>query len=421
MPRNILSLLPILLLALAALWLRADDAPPDPNSDDTDEPQEVALEEVAGFRVDVNYFDERVFGGKGPEAVQARRDRLDLVLRRKLETVDWACELTRAQSQKLRLAGQGDIERVMTRVEECRQRLESMVDAGQAREDASKHYEVVRSASESLESSPFKEGSRFVKTLNRIATPEQLMRYKAIQSINRVGGRLKKRFGGPDELKEIDLNVTRFGDDGLAQVAHLRSVQRLNLDTTRVTDEGLVHLRGLADLENLNLGSTQITDAGLVNLQGLTKLQVLNLRSTQTTDDGLIPLARLAALRNLRLSETRITDAGLKHLKDLKDLEVLQLGATAISDAGLVELTGLVHLNELGLLDTRVCDAGLANLSGLSTLRVLDLRNTQVTDAGLGHLYALKDLTELYLYGTDVSDAGAAEIREKMPRVKVYR
>ena len=47
--------------------------------------------------------------------------------------------------------------------------------------------------------------------------------------------------------------------------------------------------------------------------------------------------------------------------------------------------------------------------------------STQITDAGLGHLTGLTNLQELRLSGTQVTDAGVAELKQALPKCKIYR
>ena len=47
--------------------------------------------------------------------------------------------------------------------------------------------------------------------------------------------------------------------------------------------------------------------------------------------------------------------------------------------------------------------------------------STQITDAGLGHLTGRTNLQELRLSGTQVTDAGVAELKQALPKCKIYR
>jgi hypothetical protein len=397
----------------------ADDAPDDP--DDAQNPGDADGAAGERLRLGIEQFDQQVFGGEGPAAAAARRARLEKLLRREIAAYEWPCALADAQTKKLLVAGHGDIKRVLDRVDDMKKTFEKSAGDEVDINTYSRLLELASSAQAMLDSNPFGGDSMFRRTLQKSLSAQQAAQYDAVRTIHRFGGKFQSRKRWLGELKEIDLSVSSFADDGMPLLSRLTNVQFLNLDSTRVTDAGLVHLRALTGLEGLELGSTDVSGAGLAALRETTKLETLNLRSTKITDDALAHLKGLARLRYLRLSNTRITDAGLAYLKDLKALENLFLGATDVSDAGLVHLTGYAGLKELDLLNTRVTDAGLVHLAGLAHLEMLDLRNAAVTDAGLSHLRTLTNLNELYVAGTEVTDAGAAELRQALPRVKIYK
>src|SRR5258708_5557517 len=71
------------------------------------------------------------------------------------------------------------------------------------------------------------------------------------------------------QLRVLDLEGTRVGDAGLANLVGLLHLTDLSLDETAITDNGLVHLRGLTGLEHLSLNGTKVTDGGMKHLEGL--------------------------------------------------------------------------------------------------------------------------------------------------------
>ncbi|MEW6303026.1 MAG: c-type cytochrome domain-containing protein [Verrucomicrobiota bacterium] len=124
---------------------------------------------------------------------------------------------------------------------------------------------------------------------------------------------------------------------------------------------------------------------------------------------------------NFRVLGTNITDASIAPLKNIKVLYDLNLAGTSVGDAGLANLAGLPNLTRLHLEHARITDAGLANLKGLANLEYLNLFNTKVTDAGLKHLAGLTNLKNLYVFETKVTDKGIAELKKKLPNVKVEK
>lgn len=400
-----------------------DNNKDDDNVVDEDDPKEAAAERVTETRLDVEDFDRHVFGGAESEWPERSRKLFEIILGLKVSSFEWPCGLADAQKRKIQLAGRGDIERSFARVDEHRQRFDSLAKSEQDDDCWSRQMKESGSAKAIIESDPFGDGSLFVKTLVHSLTADQFPKYEAVRAILRAGGRVRTRSSGSEPLREIDLRVTRFSDAGLDLLGRIKDVQILNLESTRVTDAGLGQLQGLSDLEELDLGDTRVTDAGLVQLQCLKKLRKLNLMSTQAGDATLLGLKGLTKLRHLGLFGTNISDRGLEMLPNLKNLEVLNLGATQISDAGLLNLRpqAAVRLKELNLQGTQITDFGLRTVARLKNLEVLELRNTRVTDVGLGYLRKLTCLNELYLAGTDVSDSAVADFNRMLPEVKTYK
>ena len=173
----------------------------------------------------------------------------------------------------------------------------------------------------------------------------------------------------PDSLDELTGNpgircissvdgTTKFDDNALHQLQHLKRLRSLDLELTQISDTGLIVLEGFPKLYYLNLAGTNVTDAGLAHARGLKELREIN------------------------LNKTNITDAGLAHLKDLPEVDELSLGNTRITDDALVHLREWKQLFYLDLSNTQITDAGLQQLEGLD-LVILDLTNTQVTPAGI--------------------------------------
>ncbi len=173
-------------------------------------------------------------------------------------------------------------------------------------------------------------------------------------------------------------------------------------------------------LRTIDLNSNKrVDDEGLKELAGLKSLQSLNLPSTQVTDAGLKSLADLRSLHSFAINGTAVTDAGLKELAALKNLQLLSLGGTAVTEAGLKELAALTRLRWLDLGGTAVTEAGLKELAGLKALHTLVLRNTPVTDAGLVHLQNLTNLKALDLTKTKVTTKGIAALQKALPDCQI--
>ena len=98
-------------------------------------------------------------------------------------------------------------------------------------------------------------------------------------------------------------------------MTRLGNVVELNLRDTKITSAGLVHLKGLAKLKRLHLERTNVGDEWIANLTKLTTLEYLNLYDTKITDKSLDHLAGLKKLRQLYVWQTEVTDAGIAKLK----------------------------------------------------------------------------------------------------------
>jgi|GEM_PF-1885963 len=164
----------MLFLQTAGMVAVADDAPrPKPVAGGLSEPEVLKLQ-LAGKTeaMAIDLFDRTVFGGKGPQAVQDARERLDRFLQRRLRSIERICGLADGQKEKLELAGRGDIKRFWGRVETQREKLVSARNEDDLAvfTESSRELKALRRA---CRSGPFDEESLFVKTLKNVLTPEQ--------------------------------------------------------------------------------------------------------------------------------------------------------------------------------------------------------------------------------------------------------
>jgi hypothetical protein len=132
------------------------------------------------LRVDRGSSDQLLFGS-GRDEAEARR-LLFQRLWQKVAAVNRACGLTEAQSQKLELAGRGDIHRFFEQAAEMRTKFEAIEqvgvgDQGDLLKRVMAALEESRPLRDVFDSGPFGEGSLFAKSLRRMLTPEQAARY----------------------------------------------------------------------------------------------------------------------------------------------------------------------------------------------------------------------------------------------------
>jgi hypothetical protein len=147
--------------------------------DEEDEPAALA-EPVAQFEIPENQFDSWVFQNF-PDAQSARKkldEKLDLLA----EDIERACQLSESQSQKLRLAGRGDILRFFDQVEVVRQKFLLV------RKDQNKFNQIWQDISPlqvRFQAGLHDSDSLFVKTLRNMLDDRQRVAYDKIDGERR--------------------------------------------------------------------------------------------------------------------------------------------------------------------------------------------------------------------------------------------
>jgi hypothetical protein len=85
-------------------------------------------------------------------------------------------------------------------------------------------------------------------------------------------------------------------------------VVKLEMANPDVTDQTLVFIKDCKDLRELDLNRTQVGDDGLAVIAGLPKLEVLHMRGTKVTDAGFKKyLEPLATLKQIDFRDTGVT------------------------------------------------------------------------------------------------------------------
>jgi Leucine-rich repeat (LRR) protein len=173
---------------------------------------------------------------------------------------------------------------------------------------------------------------------------------RTIAEVERLGGKVKLDETRPDKpIVKIDLHNTQVTDSDLAFLVHgkkdLNELRYLDLRLTKIGDAGVAKIKGLRSLQTLNLFRTQLSDQGLSYIKNLKQLQTLLIGGTKVTDAGLVNLKSMKELKKLSLFQTQVTDAGIPHLKILLKLESLLISGTKITDAGARELRKAQPMN----------------------------------------------------------------------------
>jgi hypothetical protein len=125
----------------------------------------------------VAWFDSLVFGDKSDAA--RLRVRFENLLEKKVSAAQRICALSDSERRKLRIAGQGDIERVFERIERARDRVcGSRTDEPSDKPLPADIEQQLCAFGVAVKSDPFRYGSLFDKTLRHDLSFEQLVRYK---------------------------------------------------------------------------------------------------------------------------------------------------------------------------------------------------------------------------------------------------
>jgi hypothetical protein len=169
-------------LAAALLWLAPAVTRAGPGDDDDltkRRAQEVEKQQprvvvrragVARLRNIASNVDRLVFG---VDVAAAPRERLQVLLRERIEQVAQTTTVSEGQKQKLRLAGEGDIQHFLDRVEQLKTKAQS---------DEGLDWPKVRTETAPLRAAfhgrAFGGDSLFAKTLKTMLTPEQITRFQ---------------------------------------------------------------------------------------------------------------------------------------------------------------------------------------------------------------------------------------------------
>ncbi|MBM4004910.1 MAG: hypothetical protein FJ295_16745 [Planctomycetes bacterium] len=139
------------------------------------------------FEIAMENFDIWVYGQQG--GGQGFAQRLDALLRLRIEEIDRVCGLSELQKKKLLLAGKGDLKRFNDRVDELRVKFEKV------RFDQEKFnniWQEIGPVQTQVQQGLFGRGSFFQKAVRPALKPEQLEKYDGVEG-RRMAYRYKAR------------------------------------------------------------------------------------------------------------------------------------------------------------------------------------------------------------------------------------
>ena len=140
-------------------------------------------------------------------------------------------------------------------------------------------------------------------------------------------------------LEVLHLKGKGITDAGLEHLAGLTALNVLKLYTTSVTGTGFKHFTRLNQLRSLSAGyGTLFTNEGLAQLAQLKSLTGVSFTAAAVTDEGLGHLAQLRGLEYLRIGWGKLNEQGLRFLNEgrgkLRDLFALCIAAEDVDASG---------------------------------------------------------------------------------------
>src|SRR3954453_17162072 len=239
------------------------------------------------------------------------------------------------------------------------------------------------------------------------------------------------RLAHMQDLRVLDLSLTRVSDRGLRALKAAPGIEELNLYfAEQISDEGAAVVKNWKHLKRLNLRGTKITDSTLEFLAGVPTLEWLDVGWGQTTDTGFEHLAALTNLKGLTMGGNKLTDTALQFLRQMPQLEYLDISGQQRTDSGLwfmlLTETGMqsiasaTELRELRIGGTSVTTRGLEFLQPLKKLERLDLSGCKrLKDDAAGVLATFKQLRVLDLKDSGLTEPAVTRLRAALPQAQV--
>jgi len=220
-----------------------------------------------------------------------------------------------------------------------------------------------------------------------VAAPLLSAERTAAARLSRLPG-TRLAWNDENRIVGVELKGRAAHDQALAwsaQLPGLRSLVIAPLPENRLTQNGLAPLAHHRSLRLLSISGDRPGDAALVHLQSLNTLEILILQGN-FTDAGMQLIAHLSNLHYLDLTQCRVTTAGLEHLGEMASLKTLILNGTGIQNDSLQPLVQCKTLIELYLRDTTINDGAIEHLQQMEQLKKLILLGTDVTQEGIDRL-----------------------------------
>jgi internalin A len=260
---------------------------------------------------------------------------------------------------------------------------------------------------------------------------------KADIQLERLKGHVTRDKSKPDHpIVAIKLFSEDVTDDDLKELAQFPTVKRLEV-SGKITGTGFAHLTGLEldelyvgwakelnndgmkelaklkSLKILTLPQGKFDDDGLKEIQTLTNLEELTVSGFKIGDRGFYPLKTLTKLRKVNANNCNVGDGAMKVLCELPEMRVLELYGSKVTDTGYEYVGKMAKLEELRT-SYNITDKGVAHFGNLKNLRKLSVWNSSVTIKGIRALPNLKNLKDLDISTWNITAQEADKLRGEL-------
>jgi len=206
-------------------------------------------------------------------------------------------------------------------------------------------------------------------------------------------------------LRPRALYLNRYDNRLLEQAAQLTEVQTVVL--TGIDDHGLRALSNLDNLRTLDISSVLVTKRGLAHLARLSTLQSLRIRGARIGDEDLRLLKPLGNLASLDVGDSQVTAEGIAWVKETwPKIRLLETRFPSVPE----EQEAIARLSRLNVRFS-------ADREGY--VRSAYLVGRESTNEHLLQLAVFSRLRLINVENSSVTALGAAEIRRRLPGVKV--
>lgn len=145
------------------------------------------------------------------------------------------------------------------------------------------------------------------------------------------------KVGIPKSVRSLRLDRSSISDTSLRAIRGV-PLESLSLEGTAITDAGIAHAGGMNQLKHLNLAITRVTGRCLESLRELANLEDLNLQHTNLEDADVSVLQTLGLLRAVWLGGSRIPQSEVLTFRGITSIEFMELGQLSITEGALEEL-----------------------------------------------------------------------------------